>query len=408
MNIIMLPAALAARGVALAPDPYDELVGLIYDGAGADAAALPWAAALRLLLRDFDASWVSLQIATDGAPPQAIVCRKAEGEAETFVAGAEHAGVFALDPLAGLAGDAVATLDEVIDSRAWMAGEAYRHYFKPRLIRYILGGDLRIAARCAADSDSGGVTAACAVRLRIMRPASMRDFDERDKRFCRRLLPHLRRAVELRARQARGEAERELHAAVGERLRIGVIALDAQGRIASCNGVAAQLLAARDGLAACAGRLRATHLADDGKLQKLIAAGLGTATVPVQGRALALTRSNDGGCGGFGLLLRRLPRSATLALVDASLPRLALFIRDSRHEPEPAPDLVGRLFGLTPAESALALLLAGGASLDEAAARLDIRITTARAHLRAIFQKTGVSRQAMLVRLLLNSLATLG
>ena len=38
---------------------------------------------------------------------------------------------------------------------------------------------------------------------------------------------------------------------------------------------------------------------------------------------------------------------------------------------------------------------------DEAAAELNIRKNTARAHLRSIFSKTGVTRQTMLVRLLL-------
>ena len=39
---------------------------------------------------------------------------------------------------------------------------------------------------------------------------------------------------------------------------------------------------------------------------------------------------------------------------------------------------------------------------------MKIRRNTARAHLRAIFSKTGVKRQITLVRLLLNSVASFG
>ncbi len=52
--------------------------------------------------------------------------------------------------------------------------------------------------------------------------------------------------------------------------------------------------------------------------------------------------------------------------------------------------------------------LANGLSLEEAAENLGIMRNTARAHLRAIFSKTGVRRQAELVRVMLNSVVSLG
>ena len=55
----------------------------------------------------------------------------------------------------------------------------------------------------------------------------------------------------------------------------------------------------------------------------------------------------------------------------------------------------------------MALKLVDGASLEEVAEELSIRRNTARAHLRAIFSKTGVRRQTELVRILLNSVAPL-
>jgi DNA-binding CsgD family transcriptional regulator len=90
-------------------------------------------------------------------------------------------------------------------------------------------------------------------------------------------------------------------------------------------------------------------------------------------------------------------------------PAAAVFLRDPEsNAAQPSQELVRRLFGLTRMEAALALLLAEGFTLDEAAEKMNVRRNTARTHLRSIFCKTGVTRQTMLVRLLLNSVITLG
>jgi DNA-binding CsgD family transcriptional regulator len=59
-------------------------------------------------------------------------------------------------------------------------------------------------------------------------------------------------------------------------------------------------------------------------------------------------------------------------------------------------------FGLTKAEARLALRLAEGASLTSAAEAFDVKLTTIRSQLQQVFAKTGTSRQAELVALLLS------
>jgi DNA-binding CsgD family transcriptional regulator len=59
-----------------------------------------------------------------------------------------------------------------------------------------------------------------------------------------------------------------------------------------------------------------------------------------------------------------------------------------------------KLFKLTQAEARLTEALADGASLVEAASRVEITRSTAKTHLDAIFAKTGCRRQAQLVRLI--------
>lgn len=67
-------------------------------------------------------------------------------------------------------------------------------------------------------------------------------------------------------------------------------------------------------------------------------------------------------------------------------------------------ELLVRLYGLTPAETRLAALLARDHALEEAAAALGIAVSTARTHLSRVFAKTGTARQAELVRLILSAL----
>ena len=70
-----------------------------------------------------------------------------------------------------------------------------------------------------------------------------------------------------------------------------------------------------------------------------------------------------------------------------------------RHDPVDRLALERRL---TPAETRLARCLASGATLRNAAEQLGVSINTVRSQLRQIFAKTGTSRQAALMRLLLS------
>lgn len=61
---------------------------------------------------------------------------------------------------------------------------------------------------------------------------------------------------------------------------------------------------------------------------------------------------------------------------------------------------LGAAFGLTPAEARLAREVANGAGLTEACDSIGIGHETARSQMKAVFAKTGTSRQAEVARLL--------
>jgi len=64
---------------------------------------------------------------------------------------------------------------------------------------------------------------------------------------------------------------------------------------------------------------------------------------------------------------------------------------------------IRQLFGLSPAESRVAQRLMMGESPEQAAAFLEVTIATARWHLASLYRKTGTSRQAQLVRMLMSA-----
>ena len=76
----------------------------------------------------------------------------------------------------------------------------------------------------------------------------------------------------------------------------------------------------------------------------------------------------------------------------------AVFIGTAQDEAETA-EATAAAFGLTPTETRLLESLLAGHTLAETATALGIAITTAKTHLDNIFQKTGVNRQAELMRL---------
>jgi DNA-binding CsgD family transcriptional regulator len=81
---------------------------------------------------------------------------------------------------------------------------------------------------------------------------------------------------------------------------------------------------------------------------------------------------------------------------------LILVVDPDRALPPSAAQL-RQLYGLTHAESEVAVAAVRGEGLSAIAADLDVSLATARTHLQHVFEKTGTRRQAELVRLILAS-----
>jgi DNA-binding CsgD family transcriptional regulator len=115
-----------------------------------------------------------------------------------------------------------------------------------------------------------------------------------------------------------------------------------------------------------------------------------------QGGAMAL------GPGGRNQLLAlALPLAAPTATVAGRAhASVVLMLIDPRKRPDAALEYVVRAFKLSKAEARLLPLLFENRTPAEIAQRLDVKITTVRTQLSAIFAKTGTTRQQELMRLL--------
>jgi DNA-binding CsgD family transcriptional regulator len=204
------------------------------------------------------------------------------------------------------------------------------------------------------------------------------------------LAPHFRRAYRMQetldaVRRDGVEFEEVLHL-----LPQPVLVVDQEARLFFANAAGEQLLRHRNFLRVTSGRLRPAHRDD--------AAAFSKALSPVP-------RAIDGNA---SLTLRETgaDRPVVLRVMPLRRPnqaewsgRIALLVE----VPPPVRplDALAGAYRLSPAETRLWAALTAGRRLTEAAEESGVSVNTARVQLRALFTKTGVHRQADLMRLAL-------
>ena len=201
------------------------------------------------------------------------------------------------------------------------------------------------------------------------------------------------------------EAERDAALDALDRLPVGVVLVDGQGRVITMNVAAEEITLMADGLGITSGVLRAATSHETAALAGLIAsaAATGSGQGIEPGGAMAVSRPS---------MLRPLsvlvtPVRGEKFQMGAMRPDAIVFVSDPEAEDETPEQVMARIYGLTPAEARLAAMLMQGHGLEWSADELDVSINTARTHIKNLFDKTGVRRQAELVRLVLRGPAGL-
>ncbi|MGG5807872.1 helix-turn-helix transcriptional regulator [Falsiroseomonas sp. CW058] len=238
--------------------------------------------------------------------------------------------------------------------------------------------------------------------LYFHRRADQQPFEEADLALAEALFPHLRRvfSAEAMLAQARDAAGPALRAGL-DALPEGVALLDAGRRLAFANIALRRMVAARDGLSlAPEGGLdtpdpKTRHAVGRAVTAALAALDGQVGLLPFAG-SLAAPRPS----GGAPWMIRAVPVMRTdLPDAPSGFRGVMLLVTDGTRRASPNAALLARLYGLTPAQAALAAAIAAGRTVQDHAAARGISHETARSHLAAIRRKTGCRRQADLAAL---------
>ena len=266
--------------------------------------------------------------------------------------------------------------------------EYYNDYLRPLGIFHSMNGQIFNRAPVAANID-------------IFRPATVEPFGDRECALLKVLLPHLQRAFSVHQRMATLVAHQKATTDALNRLPIGLVLQDDQGKICLLNLAAQAILEQKDGLYIERHGLKAANRDENQQLHTMIA----TASSISLGRGFesmgALAISRPSMRRPYALIVSPLPRKRFPSPFEFEEAVVALFINDPNAQNEPLEDVLGSVFALTRAESRLAAILAQGKSLEEACDTLCISRETGRTHLKHIFGKTQTNRQGELIRLLL-------
>jgi DNA-binding CsgD family transcriptional regulator/PAS domain-containing protein len=291
--------------------------------------------------------------------------------------------------------------DDLIEDEEFERTEIHVDFHRKLGFFYVVGavaplGSDRRASHAASAGSIMGI-------IGVHRPRQAGLFDATAKKELQLFLPHLQRALQVRQRLSIPSVAEQAAVEGLERTGTATLVVCRDGTILYANRQAETLLREGKGIIARHGRLSTTARADAQRLTLLIARAVDTAVGrnASSGSALAIEREDQ-----LPLTILVAPFRPAREGLGTAMSAALVFIRDPE-TPTPITLTLQGLLGLTPAEAAVASMLADGKSIDAIAAHQGITVNTARVHVKNIFAKTGTTRQAQLVALILRSVAAI-
>ena len=278
-----------------------------------------------------------------------------------------------------------------IDEPTLHASRIYREVLVPARVEYTLG--------ILLDGDDKAGTG-----LAIMRDDSFPPFDQADCDLLGKIIPHLKRAMEIHKRFTLLDFGQRMALEALDRIATGIVLLEEDGGVKFANRLARDIAESADGFRI----LGDSVMFADHRIQtEVIAAARDAIASARVGRMLpglgfAIPRSS--GAPPYALMVSALWGSHLrfdLGLLDD--PVAVLFLSDPQRPQEAPAELLQRLYGLTLAEARVLEALVAGHNLKGMAAELSITRETVRSHLKSIFDKTNTRRQIDLVKLVLST-----
>jgi DNA-binding CsgD family transcriptional regulator len=385
-------------------DTLSTLINLIYEAA-CDPARWPeflsaFACAVEgrgTLIYTHNFETMSASTASDGSFPNAVVGFDPE-YLRTLEEHYNHVNVWAQNETKLEPGRPV-TGSMLFPEKQLPKTEFYNDWLRPQDYFHALGG---IVVRDGP----------WAMKFSSVRSRRAGDFNTEEMRLYQALLPHLARAAHIQRRFAFLQSLSTSSLAVLDTLPAAVLLLDASARALHRNAAAeAELRRADPFRLSPSGEVcvRGTSSAQ-GAVRTAIGAALDPArSVKERLPTVAqVSRRNGEKLSVQALSLPRAPHAAVGTMIRQRLAACALVVHGATSRiPTVGLQLLRHVYGLTPAEVQVALAIGEGETIKEYAERRRISLNTAASQLKRVFEKTGLRRQAELVRWLLQCGATL-
>lgn len=301
------------------------------------------------------------------------------------------ASMYASDPFTNLPEDRAMSIDEVIDFQRWRKSDFYRMCVEPPGLRFFIGVDTAIGQHSR-------------LKLRFGRTPAQGAFSEGNKKLLEELARHLQRALRIKSSLGTFSYQLATQSEALERLSVGTLVITETLDLVGADQHASAILEKHPAIGLRDGKLAFGRKATQQRFVAALEEQKQAALKEIPGTATFLKVAGDGATDALGLAIRSLDKSGR-EMASANTLHFGLYIGELRPKGSTNQQALQTLFGLTPKESSLSLLLVDGHTLESAAAVLGMKPNTARAHLRAIFLKTGVSRQSQLVSTIMGSLA---
>lgn len=222
--------------------------------------------------------------------------------------------------------------------------------------------------------------------------------DEEMRRRMRLLVPHVRRSAMIGKLINLNRVEAAALADTLDGLQAGMFLVDAAGQLVHANASGRTMLSAGEVLPT-SGKVALDAEVDEALRGAFLAAGTAEPEAGEQDVALQLAARD-----GDRFVTHVLPlTSGSRREAGVSYSAVAaVFVQRVGHDASPALEMLADQFGLTPAELRVLAAIMDFGGVTEVAASLKLSPATVRTHLRHVFEKTGVRRQADLVKLITN------
>ncbi|MBR1234281.1 hypothetical protein JQ597_19150 [Bradyrhizobium sp. AUGA SZCCT0177] len=355
----------------------DELLALIDQIYGAAADIDRWPVVLQTIADAFGAGDASLSAVSQRDVPWLVAPRTDPAFLQSYGAYYHPLNLF-WQRAASLPVGTIVTDRMVLPKETLRSSPFFNEWSRPQGYLSVMGATL------LADDDW---------RVEFVVPGRD-EFGPEQLKLYEAIAPHLKRAVQLNHRLQALALDRHYSFAALDSIGQGVLVVDSRARVLFANRACDSAFA--DGLRLDDGVLCGASSAETAGLHLAIAASAQTGEDDARD-SVSISRGEFKSA----LSLLVIPLRSEIEAIARYNRAAIIFVTDPDKVVLPDDKQLQKKFGLTPAEVGLIRELTGGSSLQTAAGRLGIKIATARTHLHRIFAKTGTTRQAELMRLML-------